>query len=90
MLEGLTQAETIEAVLEGIHAAEKDFPDITCGLICCMMHKGDCAAFNEKLNFDTIDATDIFYKQGERIALALAGYENKGPFICLLYTSRCV
>lgn len=81
MLEGLTQAETIEAVLEGVHAAEKDFPEITCGVIACMMHKGDCAEFNEQLNFDTIDATNIFYQKGERVALDLAGYENTGPFI---------
>lgn len=77
---GLSQKEVVEAVLEGMHQANRDFPNIKTGLINCMMHKGNSAFVNMKENMETVEVTKEFYGKGV-VALDLAGYENTGPFM---------
>lgn len=77
---GLTQVEVLQAAFDAVEDAKKDFPDITIGLINCMMHKGENALFNEKENFETIEATKQFLGKGI-VALDLAGFENNGDFM---------
>lgn len=77
---GLTQKEVVEAVIEGMNQAMKDFQEIKIGIINCMMHKGKEASFNMKENFETIEVTKEFLGKGV-VGLDLAGYENTGPFM---------
>ena len=79
MKEGLTQREVVEAVLSGMEQAKKDFPEVTVGLINCMMHKGENALVNWDANVETIHLTKEFLGKGV-VALDLAGYENNGDF----------
>ena len=79
MLEGLTQHEVVEAVLEGRAQALKEFPDIEIGVINCLMHKGADAHANWDANVETIRVTKEFLGKGV-VALDLAGYENNGDF----------
>ncbi len=79
MKEGLTQREVVEAVLSGMDQAKKDFPEVTVGLINCMMHKGENALVNWDANVETIHVTKEFLGKGV-VALDLAGYENNGDF----------
>ena len=79
-LEGLTQYEVLEAVVDGWKQASIDFPNIKTGIINCMMHKGDNAAFNMKENMETVEVTKKFLGNGV-VGLDLAGYENTGPFM---------
>ncbi|MBQ9987804.1 MAG: hypothetical protein IJP28_05450 [Erysipelotrichales bacterium] len=79
-LEGLTQYEVVQAVIDGQRKALEDFPDIKTGIINCMMHKGENAAFNMKENLETIEVTKQFLGKGV-VALDLAGFENTGPFL---------
>jgi len=59
--------------------AKKDFPEVTVGLINCMMHKGEDAHVNWDANVETIRVTKEFLGKGV-VALDLAGYENNGDF----------
>ncbi len=79
-LAGLTQKEVIEAVVEGMKRAEKDFPEVTLRLINCLMHKGKDADFNMKENMETVEATRETLGKYV-VALDLAGYENTGDFM---------
>lgn len=79
-LEGLTQKEVVQAVLDGMHKANKDFPNVKTGLINCMMHKGDDANFNMKENMETVEVTRELFGNG-LVGLDLAGYENTGDFM---------
>ena len=79
-LEGLTQYEVLEAVVDGWKQASIDFPNIKTGIINCMMHKGENAAFNMKENMETVEVTKAFLGNGV-VGLDLAGYENTGPFL---------
>ncbi|MBR5268473.1 MAG: adenosine deaminase [Lachnospiraceae bacterium] len=79
MLQGLTQTEVVEAVLEGRAQAKKDFPGVETGIINCMMHKGADAHTNWEANLETIRVTKEFLGKGV-VALDLAGFENNGDF----------
>ena len=46
MDKGLTQKEAVQAVIDGARKGMEDFPDIKVGIINCLMHKGENAAFN--------------------------------------------
>lgn len=76
---GLSQYEVVEAAVEGLNRAKKDYPDMTAQLINCMMHKGENAFANMQENYETIEVTKEFLGKGV-CALDLAGYENNGDF----------
>lgn len=76
---GLTQKEVVEAVLSGLQDAKKDFPNVLCKLINCLMHKGDSALFNDKENRETIEVTKELLGE-DLVALDLAGIENNCDF----------
>ena len=57
MKQGLTQKEALQAVIDGAARGMRDFPDIRIGIINCMMHKGENAAFNWEENLETIRVT---------------------------------
>ena len=74
---GLSQAEAIEAVLEGRRQALAKCPHIRIGIIACMMSFGD-----EKLNWDanmeTVHAASRYLGKG-LVAIDLAGAEGIVP-----------
>ena len=75
---GLSQLEALEAVEDGARKAMEDFP-IRIGVINCLMHKGDSAAFNEEANLETIEVTR--QRLGKVVVgLDLAGFENNCDF----------
>ena len=76
---GLTQKEALQAVIDGAKAAEMNFPTIQTGIINCLMHKGDSAAFNDDENRETIQVTRELLGKGA-VGLDLAGYENNCDF----------
>ena len=78
-LEGLTQEETIEALIDGMEKAKKDFPDVEVGLINCLMHKGENALFNMEANHEALEASKKYLGKG-LVAVDLAGFENNGDF----------
>lgn len=78
-LKGLSQYEVMEAVLSGLNDAAKDYPDVLCKIINCMMHKGDSALFNDKENRETIEVTKAFLGKGV-VGIDLAGFENNCDF----------
>ncbi|MBR5341528.1 MAG: adenosine deaminase [Erysipelotrichaceae bacterium] len=71
---GLSQYDAVKAVVDGAKKAMEDYP-IKIGIINCLMHKGDSAAFNYKENLETITASEELYKHG-LVGLDLAGFEN--------------
>ena len=71
---GLTQLDTLKAVIDGAEKAMEDF-DIKVGIINCLMHKGDAESFNHAENLEAIEASKIMYKKG-LVGLDLAGFEN--------------
>ena len=77
---GLTQKEAMLAAIDGMHRAEKDFPDVIIRLINCMMHKGEDAHANYEANLETIEVVRELMGQGV-VGLDLAGYENNGDFL---------
>lgn len=77
-LQGLSQKQALKAVIDGAKAACEKYP-IKIGIINCMMHKGDSAAFNYQENVDTILATEEYLNDGA-VAIDLAGYENNCDF----------
>ncbi|MCF0109097.1 MAG: adenosine deaminase [Erysipelotrichaceae bacterium] len=77
---GLTQAEVVEAVCEGVKDAARDFPNIKTGIINCLMHKGPDANFNMKENYETIEATKMYMGKGV-VGIDLAGFENNGDYM---------
>ncbi len=79
-LGGLTQAETIDALIDGINRAKVDFPNIDIGLINCMMHKGENALTNWDANIETLEASAKYLGKG-LVGVDLAGYENNGDFM---------
>lgn len=78
-LKGLSQKEAVEAVLSGLEDASKDYPDILCKVINCLMHKGNSALFNDKENRETIEVTKEYLGKGV-VGLDLAGFENNCDF----------
>lgn len=76
---GLTQKEAVEAVLSGLKDAKKDFPNILCKLINCLMHKGNSALFNDLENRETIEVTKELLGE-DLVGLDLAGIENNCDF----------
>ena len=79
MQKGMTQDEVIEAVLDGKNRAEKDFPNVKTGIICCCMTYGN-AKINEEANLETIRATKRFLGKGV-VAADLAGAEGLCPML---------
>ena len=79
MQKGLTQDEVIEAVLDGKNRAEKDFPNIKTGIICCCMTYGN-AKINEEANLETIRAARRWLGKGV-VAADLAGAEGLCPML---------
>lgn len=79
-LGGLTQAETIEALIDGINRAKVDFPNIDVGLINCMMHKGENALANMDINMEALEASRKYLGKG-LVGVDLAGFENNGDFM---------
>lgn len=79
-LKGLSQKEVVQAVLDGMHKANEDFPHVKTGLINCLMHKGNDANFNMKENMETVEVTRELFGNG-LVALDLAGFENTGDFM---------
>ena len=71
---GLSQYDALKAVCDGVKKAMEDYP-IQAGVINCLMHKGDSAAFNYQENLETIEVTEKLLKEGA-LGLDLAGYEN--------------
>ena len=78
-LKGLSQADTVDALCEGIRLAKKDFPDIEIGLLNCFMHKGPDANFNMKENMEALEASMKYLGKG-LVGMDLAGYENNGDY----------
>lgn len=78
-LNGLTQAEAVQAVIDGVNKA-KEVRDIEIGIINCLMHKGENALVNEKENFETVEVTKQFLGKGV-VGIDLAGFENNGEFM---------
>ena len=76
---GLSQLDALKAVIDGANKAMEDF-DIRIGIINCLMHKGDSAAFNEKENLETIEASYEMFGKG-LMGLDLAGFENNCDYI---------
>ena len=70
---GLSQAQAVEAVLQGLKRAEKAFPSFRAQAILCCMRGGE-----ESLNRETVDAAARFLGQGV-CALDLAGAEALYP-----------
>lgn len=66
---GLTQEEVVEAVLEGMNRAMKDFPIMAQVILCCM--RGDT---NHELNLKTVEVAKKYLGKGV-CALDLAGAE---------------
>lgn len=75
---GLSQYDALKAVRDGAEKAMEDFP-IKIGIINCLMHKGDSAAFNDKENRETIEVTGQLLGRTV-LALDLAGFENNCDF----------
>ena len=75
---GLTQLEALKAVRDGANRAMADMP-IKLGIINCLMHKGDSAAFNMEANLETIEVTRKLL-DNTVLALDLAGFENNCDF----------
>lgn len=75
---GLSQLEALKAVRDGAERAMRDLP-IRIGIINCLMHKGDSAAFNGEANLETIEATRQLLGKTV-LALDLAGFENNCPY----------
>ena len=73
-LGSLTQLDALQAVIDGANAAMKKYP-IKVGIINCLMHKGDSAAFNDEANRETIKVTKQLLGKGA-VGLDLAGFEN--------------
>lgn len=72
---GLTQRDAVEAVLEGVRRAEKDFPEIRVGIIlCCMIELYD----NHEENMETVRLTEEYLGKGV-VAVDLAGGEDSVP-----------
>ena len=76
---GLSQLDALKAVIDGANKAMEDF-DIRIGIINCLMHKGDSAAFNEKENLETIEASYEMFGKG-LVGLDLAGFENNCDYL---------
>ncbi len=76
---GLSQLEALKAVTDGAAAGMRDFPGIRTGIINCLMHKGENAAFNWKENEASIEAVKELLSRGA-VGIDLAGYENNGDF----------
>ena len=67
----------------------EDLP-IKIGIINCMMHKGNSAAFNYNENMETIEVTEKLLGKGA-VGLDLAGFENNCDFreyACLFEEAR--
>lgn len=76
---GMTQDEVVEAILDGKARADKDFPEIKTGVICCCMTYGD-AKINEEANLQTIRTTKKYLGKGV-VAADLAGAEGGCPML---------
>ena len=77
---GLTQQDALQAVIDGAAEGMAANPGIRIGIINCMMHKGDSAAFNMAENLETIRVTKALLGKGA-VGLDLADFENNCPFI---------
>ena len=75
---GLSQYDALKAVVDGAAKAMEDF-EIRIGIINCLMHKGDSAAFNEKENLESVEVSRQFLGKG-LVGMDLAGYENNCPY----------
>lgn len=71
---GLTQLDSLKAVINGANKAMEDFP-IKVGIINCFMHKGDSAKFNHNENLETLECSKQMYGKG-LVGMDIAGYEN--------------
>ncbi|MBR2685553.1 MAG: adenosine deaminase [Erysipelotrichaceae bacterium] len=72
---GLSQRDAVEAVLEGVRKAAKDFPSIKVGVIlCCMIELYD----NHEENMETVRLTEEYLGKGV-VAIDLAGGEDSVP-----------
>lgn len=74
---GLTQAQAIEAVLDGRKRALTAYPNIKIGIICCMMSIGE-ETVNWDANIETVEETAKYLGQGV-VAIDLAGAEGIVP-----------
>ena len=75
---GLSQLDALKAVIDGANRAMKEC-DIRIGIIDCLMHKGDSAAFNDKENRETIEVSKQMLGKG-LVGIDLAGFENNCDF----------
>lgn len=76
-MEGLSQEEALQAVLKGKAAAEKKYPTIHTGIICCMMSVGSEKS-NWEENQETIRLCQRYLGKGV-VGLDLAGAEGIVP-----------
>lgn len=74
---GLSQADAIEAVLEGRKQGMKENPGINIGIICCMMCKGP-ETVNWDANMETAMITHKYLDKGV-VCIDLAGAEGIVP-----------
>ena len=74
---GMTQAEAIEAVIEGVNEGMKQAKTIDIGIICCTMSIG-LETVNKEENLETVRATKQYLGKGV-VALDLAGAEGIVP-----------
>lgn len=76
ILKGLSQRETIDAVLKAKFKAEKDFPSIKVGIILCAMIAPNNN--NREMNFETARLFEEYVGKGV-VAMDLAGFEDSVP-----------
>lgn len=74
---GLSQADAVEAVLEGKRQAEEAYPDIKIGIITCMMCFGE-TSLNYDENMETVEVCKKYLGKGV-VCIDLAGAENIVP-----------
>ncbi|MDD2591656.1 MAG: adenosine deaminase [Erysipelotrichaceae bacterium] len=73
---GLSQKDSVEAVLEGVRKATSETPTIKIGIILCCMIAPD--NINREANFETVSLAKEFYGKGV-VGLDLAGPEGFVP-----------
>lgn len=77
--QGLTQQDSIEAVLEGARQGMERYPAIRVGIILCMLIHGPVER-NDAANRETVELAARYLDKGV-VALDLAGAEGKTPMI---------
>ena len=75
---GMSQADAIEAVLEGRRQGLEENPGIDINIINCMMSFGP-ETLNWDANMETVEVTKDYFSDDGVVALDLAGFEDSVP-----------